>query len=99
MSDDSRSVSGLLRHLSEQPRRVLSLLILVAGLLALISVFAAGFIFFLQWRRVLPEEAKVAGFEVHFASKSTDEKRTYFFVVNPQGWQETPVRLNKGDEV
>jgi hypothetical protein len=93
------SFPELLEQLLEQPKRALSFLALVASLLISLTVLICGAIWFLHWTDLLPEEAKVEGIDIHFPTTPIDKKRSYFFVVHPQGWQETPVRLNKGDHI
>jgi hypothetical protein len=93
------SFPELLEQLLEQPKRALSFLAIVACLLISLTLLICGAIWFLHWTDLLPEEAKVEGIDIHFPTTPIDKKRSYFFVVHPQGWQETPVRLNKGDHI
>ena len=93
------SLSALLEQLSRDPKRAFRLLLFMGVLFGFVGATVCLTLWFLQWRQVLPEEAKVEGVEVHFTTTTVDKKRRYFFVVHPQGWQETPVRLNKGDQI
>ena len=94
------SLADLLDQLLQPPRRALKLVGLIGAVLAMFVVSIVLTLWSLQRLKILPEDAKVEGFEVHFSKDtSTDKVRRYFFVVHPQGWQETPVRLNKGDHL
>ena len=85
--------------LIEQPKRALIFVLFIASVFGMILGLAFCTILLIKRSGLLPNEAKYGELDMHFASGSIDQKRRYFFVVHPQGWQETPVLLKKGDQV
>jgi hypothetical protein len=94
------SIAEILDGLLEHPRRAVRFVVLVASSLGTLVVAVCLTLFLLKKLEILPDQATLEGVEVHFTNEQVaDKKRSYFFVVHAQGWQETPVRLNKGDLV
>ena len=76
----SRSLADLLDQLLQPPRRAFKFVGLIGAVLAMIVASIVLTLWFLQRFKILPDEAKVEGFEVHFSNNTFDRQNTSLFL-------------------